>query len=73
MTPLAPMKSTIPNSLTVSSRQRLPPAIAAGSAAGRMTLRTIRQGLAPRRPATSIWLWSTSEKAASSGRSTNGV
>src|SRR5580698_6211041 len=56
MTPLAPMKSTIPNSLTVSSRQRLPPAIAAGRAAGRMTLRPIRQGLAPSRPATSIWL-----------------
>ena len=37
MTPLAPMNSTMPNSLTVSSRQRLPPATIAGSAAGRMT------------------------------------
>jgi ABC-type thiamine transport system substrate-binding protein len=53
MTPLAPMNNTMPNSLTVSNRQRLPPAIAAGNAAGRMTWRTMRSGRAPSRLATS--------------------
>ena len=54
MTPLAPMNSTMPNSLTVSSRQRLPPASSAGMAAGRMIWRMMRHGRAPRLLATSI-------------------
>ena len=45
---LAPMKSTMPNSFTVRSRQRLPPASRAGRAAGRMIWRMMRQGPAPR-------------------------
>lgn len=45
----------------------------AGSASGRITCRTIRSGRAPSEEATSSWAVSICEKAASSGRITNGV
>ena len=73
MTPLAPVNSTMPNSLSVSSRTRLPPAISAGHASGMITDRSTRNGDAPRLAATSSCARGSIENEASSGRITNGV
>ena len=73
MTPLAPVNSTMPNSLSVNSRTRLPPAISAGHASGITTDRSTRSGDAPRLAATSSCARGSTANDASSGRTTNGV
>ena len=73
MTPLAPVNSTMPNSLSVNNRTRLPPAISAGHASGITTARNTRSGDAPRLAATSSCALGSIENDARSGRMTNGV
>src|SRR5262245_16779385 len=73
ITPLAPVNSRMPNSLSVNRSTRLPPAISAGHASGMTIERSTRSGDAPRLAATSSWARGSTAKDASSGRTTNGV